>query len=106
MKYYHFTNWEPANIENVLQGKWPQAMQEYDSGNKTPLLDLFHNTSDLELLRNGYFRIGGWQFSIKEYCKTFWVKTRYYGIIQVFAPDKTTIRNALGSYHTIKIVEV
>lgn len=106
MRYFHFTNWEPVNIEKVMATQWPAAMKEYDNGNKRPLLELFHKSNDYVTLRNGYFRIGGWQFDITDYCRTYWVSTRYYGIIQLYAPDKTTIRGTLGNREVRKIVEV
>ena len=69
MKYFHFTNFDPVEIEKVLTGKLPMAMAEYDNGNKKPLIDYMRNNATTELLHNGYYRLGGWEFSIKEYCK-------------------------------------
>ena len=71
MKYFHFTNFDPVEIEKVLTGKLPMAMAEYDNGNKKPLIDYMRNNATTELLHNGFYRLGGWQFSIKEYCNQY-----------------------------------
>ena len=105
MKYVHFTNWEPAKIEDVLQHDLAKAMQEYDNGNKKPLTEYYRERATITLLQDGFFRLGGWHFFLKEYCKNYWVKTKYSGIISVYAPDKTSIRNCL-KHDCIKIVEV
>lgn len=106
MKYFHFTNFAPVEIEKVLTWKLPMAMAEYDNGNKKPLIDYMRNNATTELLHNGYYRLGGWQFSIKEYCKKYWVKVKYYGIIEVYSPDRTTIRNVYGKHNVLQIMEV
>ena len=106
MKYFKFVNWEAANIDNVLTGRLPQAMLAYDNGDKKPLIEYFRMGGHADLMKNGYFRIGGWQFSIKEYCKKYWVKVKYYGIIEVYSPDKTSIRNTYGKHNVFQIIEV
>ena len=106
MTYFKFVSWEPKKIEDVLTARLPQAMAEYDKGNKRPLIEYFHNNENQELLQTGAFKIGGWKFLTREYCKRFWVKVKYYGIIQVFAPDRTSIRAAYGKHNVIEIVEV
>lgn len=52
----------------------------------------------------GQIRLRGWCFSFRELVPCFWVKKLYYGISEVFAPDKTSIRKSLGSYNVQKIV--
>lgn len=106
MKYFKFVKWEAVAIENVLTGKFPMAMAEYDNGNKKPLIDYMRNNATTVLLSNGYYRLGGWEFSIKEYCKKYWVKVKYFGIIEVYSPDRTTIRNAYGKHNVLQIMEV
>lgn len=106
MKYFHFTTWEPENIDQVLTGKLPQAMAEYDNGNRKPFIEYMRTCNNPQLLQNGFYRLGGWEFSIKEYCKTYWVKIKWSGIIQVYAPDRTTIRNVYGKHNIMKIVGV
>ena len=99
MTYYKFVNWEAAPIENVLQGKIPQALEEYDKGNKKPFNDMQIATT------NPYYKIGGWCFPLSQYLRRFWVKTKYYGILEYYAVNKTAIRKELKS-NVIQIVEV
>ena len=49
---------------------------------------------------------GGWAFSLREFCRVYWVKVRHYGIMELYAPNKSAIYAVLGRYHVIKIVEV
>lgn len=99
MKYYKFVNWEPAPLENVLTASIPQALAEYDAGNIKPWHDLQIATTD------PVFRLGGWAFSYAEYLRRFWVKTKYYGILEYYAVNKTAIRKELKS-SVIEIKEV
>ena len=98
MKYYRFVNWKPAEIEKVLLSTIPQALKAYDEGNKEPLKALHI------AIGRPWADIGGWRFPYDEYLRKFWVKTKYYGIIEVFALNKTDIRKAYTGI--IKIVEV
>lgn len=99
MTYYKFVTWEPIPIENALSGKIPQALQEYDKGNKKPFQAMQIATTE------PYYKIGGWCFSLIPYLRKFWVKTKYYGILEYYAVNKTAIRKELKS-NVIKIVEV
>ena len=99
MQCYKFVNWEARPLEVVLQGRIPQAMLAYDKGDKQPLKDLHIVTQET------VYRIGGWAFRYAEYLRKFWVKTKYYGIIEVYAMNKTDIRKEYKS-EVIKIMEV
>lgn len=99
MTYYKFVKWDAIPIENAITGKIPQALQEYDKGNKKPFNDLKIATTE------PYYKIGGWCFPLAPYLRKFWVKTKYYGILEYYAVNKTAIRNELKSY-VIQIVEV
>lgn len=99
MTYYKFVKWEAAPIENVLAGEIPTALQEYDNGNKKPWNDLQIATTE------PYYKIGGWCFPLTQYLRRFWVKTKYYGILEYYAINKTAIRKELKS-HYLEAVEV
>lgn len=99
MQYWKFVKWDAIPIENALKHRTVKAMQEYDNGNTKPLYDLEIATTD------PYIKIGGWCFSLVPYLKKYWVKTKYYGIQEYFAVNKTVIRKELKS-GVIKIVEV
>lgn len=56
---------------------------------------------------NGTVKSGGWCFDFSRLFKCYWVKVKYYGIIQIYAPNKTYIRQHYPTpSHIIKIVEV
>lgn len=99
MQYYKFTEWEPVPIERALSTKIPQALQEYDNGNKKPFNDLQIATT------NPYYKIGGWCFPLSSYLRKYWVKTKYFGILEYYALNKTAIRKELKSGY-IKAMEV
>ena len=99
MTYYKFVSWEAHPIEEVLTAKLPAALQEYDNGNKKPFQEMQIATTE------PYFRLGGWCFFLAPYLKKYWVKTKYYGIREYYAVNKTAIRKELKS-HCLKIVEV
>ena len=99
MTYYKFVKWEPAPIDDVLKDRIPAALTAYDNGDKKAFNDLKIATTD------PYFRRGGWCFPLEPYLKKYWVKTKYYGILEYYAVNKTAIREELKS-NVIKIVEV
>ena len=100
MRYYKFVKWDAANLAEVLQNPIPKALEEYDNGNKKPFNDMQIATTTPE------YKCGGWCFPLTDYLRRFWVKTKYCGIVEYFAPNKTAIRKAVGSHNIIKIVEV
>lgn len=61
---------------------------------------------ELETLQNPVVKIGGWAFSLREFCRVYWVQSRYYDIMELYAPNKSAIYAVLGRYHVLKIVEV
>lgn len=99
MKYYKFVKWEARPLEEVLKADLPQALMQFDKGNKRPLKDMHIATQE------PYFKLGGWAFPYREYLKRFWVKTKYYGILEYFALNKTDIRKDLKSA-VLEIVEL
>lgn len=99
MYYYKFVSWNPKPIENVLTASVPAALREYDNGNKKPFNAMKIATTE------PFYKIGGWCFDLRNYLKRYWVKTKYYGILEYYAINKTAIRNELKSY-VIEIKEM
>ena len=98
MRHYKFVSWDIPEFEKVLCGSIPQALLEYDKGNKKPLQDLHIAT------QNPVYKCAGWCIPFSEYMRRFWVKTKYYGIIEMYALNKTDIRKELKS-GIIEIIE-
>lgn len=70
-----------------------------DNGNLQPLKDLHIAT------QTPVYKCSGWCIPFAEYMRRFWVKTKYYGIIEMYALNKTDIRKELKS-NIIEIMEV
>ena len=99
MLFHKFVKWEAWPLETVMKSTVPAALREYDNGNKKPFQALEICT------QNPYFKLGGWAFSLHAYLKRYWVKTKYYGIQEYYAINKTAIRKQLKS-DVIEIMEV
>lgn len=107
MKFYKFVSWEVEEAEAVIKrGKIPAAMIEADKGNYKPLKECYKQYLSLEHLTNPVYKLGGWAFSLREYCRCYWVNVRHYGIMELYAPNKTAIYNILERYHVLKIYEI
>lgn len=99
MKCYKFVSWNVPPVEDCFSARIPAALIEYDKGNKEPLKNLHIVTQE------PICKISGWAFPYAEYMRCYWVKTKYSGIIEIYALNKTDIRKELKS-NAIKIVEV
>lgn len=106
MKYYHFTNFEPADISKVITGTIPTAIAAAEKGDYTALKDLYKSFRGMEFLTNPVYKCGGWAFPFDHLLKKFWIKTKHNGIIEGYAPNKTAIYNTMGKHNVIKIMEV
>lgn len=99
MKYYCFVNWKPADLADVLKARIPAALAEFDAGNRKPLHDL-----EIATTKN-YFDLGGWRFLYDGYINRYWVKTKYNGIVEYYAMNKSAIKKQLKS-HALEIIKV
>ena len=106
MTYYKFVKWEAADIEKVKAGEIPQAIKAAENGNYDPLKQLYKSGFSEETIKNPVYKCGGWAFPFRHLLRKYWIKTRYYGIIEGYAPNKTAIYDAIGKYHVLKIVEI
>lgn len=106
MKYWQFVNWEPAPIESALHSRVAVAIAAYESGDKNAIKEYYKQSATMETLKNPVVKIGGWAFSLREFCRVYWVKVRYYRIMELYAPNKSAIYSVLGKYHVLKIQEV
>lgn len=58
------------------------------------------------LNKYGVLKLYGWAISFKSILKCYWIKYNYDYIYEVYAPDKTSIRNSPYETGILKIVEV
>lgn len=106
MTYWKFVKWEAAPLEKALHSQVAVAIAAYESGNKNAIKEYYKQYATEETLKNPIVKIGGWAFSLREFCRRYWVKIRYYGIMELYAPNKSTIYTVLGKHNILKIVEV
>lgn len=99
MRHYKFVSWDIPAWETVKNAPLPAALEAWDNGDREPLKALHIAT------REPLFKRSGWAVPYAEYMRRFWVKTKYYGIIEMYALNKTDIRKELKS-DCLKIVEV
>lgn len=88
-----------GTLVRILTGRIPAALLAADNGNLQPLKDLHIAT------QTPVYKCSGWCIPFAEYMRRFWVKTKYYGIIEMYALNKTDIRKELKS-NVIEIMEV
>ena len=105
---YKFVSWEIDPLENLKGTKVFEIYNKLQNGEKLTREEKDYIFSNLQ--NNAYSRTGvpvlGWMFDFSEFLKSYWVKTRNYGILEVYAFDKTSIHNYYGSYEILKIVEI
>lgn len=74
---------------------------------KERLFAIFSELWNPDTYRKGIYRISGWVIDFTEWTKTFWVKTKYHGIIEVRSFSKTMVRKcSCNPNDIIKIVQI
>ena len=106
MTYWQCTNWEPISRESALKSRVATSITAYENGDKNAIKEYYKQYATLDTLQTGVVKVGGWAFSLCEFCHTYWVKTRDYGILELCAPNKSAIYAVLGRYRALKIVEI
>lgn len=77
MKYWQFVNWEPAPLEGALKSRVAVAIAAYENGDKNAIKEYYRQFATVETLQNPVVKIGGWAFSLREFCRVYWVKVRH-----------------------------
>ena len=97
MIYYKFNLCSDAKLEDVIMHKLVHALFEAEKGNFNELKEI-HFSSETPVIR-----VAGWYFCFPDLLRKFWVKTRDYGILEIYSLNKTDIRKNYS--HVIKIIE-
>lgn len=108
MNAYKFVSWDVPALEVVKNSVVPMALEKAENGDSAPFKSLYGKTGilSIEHLQNPVYKLSGWAFPFKHLCRRYWVKTRYYGVIEVYAPNKSCIYAVLGRYSVIECLEV
>ena len=104
---YRFVQHEIPPLEALRDTRIYKVYQKCEDGEKLTrderdwLFEQFYGSS------YGKDRVAlhGWMFDWSDKVKRYWVQLKYYGILQYYAIDKTSIRNYFG-HQVIKIIEV
>ena len=84
-----FVSWDVPALETLANGKAYIIMDKLNNG-----VALTRAEKDsLDFSGGSYMKVMGWRFDFRPYCKRFLVKDRNYGWREIWAFDKTQIRN-------------
>lgn len=106
---------EPCDLEGLKDSKayiLHKRLEEVDFKglNEEELANLniiFNELWHPETYRHGIYKLMGWEFDFSKWLKTYWVKTKYSGIIEIRSFSKMFIRkNASTPSQILKIIEV
>lgn len=83
------------------------AVMDAEKGNLKALKNMFAPFSfGIDNLLQGIYKLQGWAFDIRKYCKKYLVKFRYSNYYSTYyAINKTCLYNAFGKYNIIDIIE-
>lgn len=96
MQYYKFTDTdaEPdSKLIDILNNKDKKELKK--------MYKKFSFGVD-GLLKNGCYKLMGWEYNFRNLCKTYIVRFNYDNVyFKYYAPDKTSLYEALGGRHKI-----
>jgi len=103
-----------SDIENSIAFKLYNRLTEVDGNikklseqEKKELETIFNELWHHETYKNGIYKIMGYIIDFSEWLNTYWVNTKYYGIQQIKAFNKTCVRQfSCNPSYIIKIIEV
>ena len=94
IKAYKFTDTN-KKIEDLKDSQIYIAIEQAENGNLKLLKELYKSSFGCDNLLKGYYKLLGWKFDIKKYCKRFLIKYKNSDIFhEYYAPNKTTLYNA------------
>ena len=101
-------------IENSMAYKLYQRLEEVNGDlkalndtEKGYLKTVFNELWHHDTYKTGKYKIMGYVIDFSKWLKTYWVSTKYSGIQEIKAFNKTMLReNATSKSHILKIVEI
>jgi len=92
------------HLHEVLKEK---SFKELSKEERKLIEITFNELWNPDTYKHGVYKLRGYKISFKEHLKRYFVKTKYYGIMEIFAFNKTLIRKcATTPSHILEIVEV
>lgn len=106
---YKFTDTD-VKLDDLKDRPIYQAIEQAENTGKTTLLqELYESSFGCHELYKGGYRLQGWYFDIKKYCKRYLIKTKFNDyFMEYYAPNKTTLYNSfyLSRNDIREIIEV
>ena len=91
---------DPSKLEMFLKKRVPAALIAADNGDLNPLKAL-HIATETPI-----YKYLGYYVAFHAYMRRFWVKTRDYGIIEIYSLDKADVRKEFDKYGILEIFEI
>lgn len=96
---------KPYQMLRLIEGKG--GYQKLSLEEKQLVNTLFDELVYYDTYRTGLVKIGGWIIDFTKYLKTYLVKNKFYGWMEIKAFNKTSIRqNAITPSHILNIQEL
>ena len=104
---YQFVN-EPREFEDLRESNVYKAMEAANNGDLSLLKNLYTDgySFGAEHLQNGSYKLFGWYFDFKPFCKRYLVNLKYYGWTEYTTPNKTCLYRLIGRHNVIEIHEI
>lgn len=94
MRIYKFVKWDIPKFEDIEETKLHEVYNKAERGEKLNREEKDYIFEKLQ--NNSYSRTGipllGYMFDFFEILNLYYVDSEVYGILKVYAPDKTSIR--------------
>ena len=104
---YKFVNWEIKDLENYRDSQAYKLMEKLNNG-----IDLTRDEKTGGIFNgsfhdSGVYKLMGYMFDFRPYMKKYLVKVKYYGWVEMYSFDRTSIRkNSVFPSRILKIVEL
>ena len=100
---FKFVSWDATPEEIIKETRYYKLIEKLENGEKLTRLekDSIHSL-------NGVVKQGGWMFDFRPFMKTYLVKDECYKWRELYAFDKTSLRNNYDGCksHILRIVEL
>lgn len=91
------------NALNAVSG----IVSKLDADHKILIDSVFSELHQPEAYKSGRYKVGGYVVDFSPWLRTYWVETKYSGIVEVKAFNRTLIRRLASTpSQIIKIVEI
>jgi hypothetical protein len=101
MEHVHAFVKEPRPFDQLTGSRAYQLMERLNAGEKVSAKDYQFDF----LTTGGIVKVLGWLFDFKPFLHTYLVKDRFYGWQEVYAPNKTYVREHWGTPSWIVRIE-